>query len=504
MKTLPGSSAPVELDTPGYRLQAPGLQGTVKEFSAQAGTRALGSPRDEAFRAACKSSEVAMPKEFEIEITDDVLPPAASGTRADGLTAATREGQPAMVFSMPHLGAGRECAVLYQDEYGIPHWIFPQTAAEAGASTRGGGPELAFHLPRPRRVPGLQDSAASESTRGLFGTLGRPVIKVVAWTTKDLVGGAALAAAQVWEERARPYGLHQILPDKYKLKKPEGQPVDWSALNKGRALLLVHGTFSTSEGSYASFSKESLEALHQHYQGRVFAFNHPSLHHSPAENIHKLLSLIPAEAGLELDVMGHSRGGLVVREFLSQVAAQPEGARRIKVHKAILVAAPNLGTPLTNPDHAIEMLDRWTSLLNKLPDNTYTIIMESILMLVKLVGYGALSGLPGLSTMRPGSDYLNTLNAGALSGIDLYAMGANYAATDPNLFHRLAKTALDNLIDDYIKEDNDRLVPVKSISSAAPDLPGRRKIFTREEGIHHNSYFGEPGPQAQLLEWLVK
>jgi hypothetical protein len=83
--------------------------------------------------------------------------------------------------------------------------------------------------------------------------------------------------------------------------------------------------------------------------------------------------------------MTHSRGGLLGRELIEQQTHFASAARKIRVHKAIFVAAPNLGTILTDGDHGVDLLDRYTNLLTDLPDDAFTLTMEGVLALVKIL-----------------------------------------------------------------------------------------------------------------------
>ncbi len=500
---LDGRITPVELETPGFWIQAPGIRATVIEHSQQSGTRAA-APQENALRAALRTAKVTMLREYQIQLIDDTLPISDIATRADGLSATTRLGEPAMVFSIPDGGPERGNIVLYRDEYDVEHWILPQPKLTTRATTREDSGSQAFFLPRPRRLPLTITPPTGDSMRGLFAIVGRPIIRVLAFSLRDITGLPALTIMTKWEEANRKYGFHLVDPAKYKQKKPKPTPIEWGMLNNKRALLLVHGTFSTSEGSYAALSRQTLDTLSQQYEGRIFAFNHPSLRHAPIDNIAEFYSLLPDGIHLDVDIVGHSRGCLVVRELLRQLGAQNEADRLVKVGKALLVAGSNEGTPFVRAENMIEALDRYTGLLVALPDNTYTVFMEALLMVAKLLATGSVHLLPGLASMIPGCDYLNNLNAATRPAVEVYGMAANFTPTDPNLASRLAQSALKGLIDNYMHEANDRVVPVSSSLAPIPSDQKFRKVYEAADGIHHNNYFSKPEPQAQLLEWLLK
>ena len=78
-------------------------------------------------------------------------------------------------------------------------------------------------------------------------------------------------------------------------------------------MLLIHGTFSRAHEGFYDFPREYVAGLHQLYEGRVFAFDHFTLSHDPRQNVDWFLEQIPEAARFDLDVVCHSRGGLVAR-----------------------------------------------------------------------------------------------------------------------------------------------------------------------------------------------
>lgn len=283
MPRLTGTSTPTPIAGGGYQLLAPGLVGEVREMSAaESATRADGGLHEPALLRAIEGAEMAAGKVFEIEVEAETPAVAEDGTRADGLTATTRSGEPAMALTIPHLEEGAAYAVLYTDEAGISRWILP---ADPPSEAAPAGQAVHFHLPR-ESVPTPPEAAGEgPQTRGPISKLGRRLVRVLAWAAADVIGTGALAVAEHWEGKNRPYGLHLIHPERYAAETPQGDPVDWALLGQGRALLLLHGTFSSAQASYAQLGRETLQTLFDRYQGRLFAFNHPSLHHGPQANV---------------------------------------------------------------------------------------------------------------------------------------------------------------------------------------------------------------------------
>ncbi len=469
---------------PGYTLNAPGLVGRVNVVNPQdQATRSASGLSEPLLSAALERADLTIRTLFELDITAD----RGTGSAAAPQTRST--GEPAITLRAPAIGPTVGQAVLYSDEAGVLQWIFPdQPVAPDG--TRGGS-EVTFQLPR-ARVP-VDASSEETQQRGAIIKLARRVVRVVLWATDALLEDGIQAAARAWEGKAHPYGW-QMLP------LTNRDPIDWPWVAGGRTLLLIHGTFSKAEAAFAGLPRDTVERLRQHYAGRVIAFNHPSLHQSPPENVAQLLRDLPPS--LELDIVTHSRGGLVGRELMRQLQGQ-------QMRKAVLVASPNRGTPLANGDHWIEMLDRYTNLIAQAPDTTATLLLEGVLVLVKLIGHAALGALPGLQSMLPDGDYLRDLNAAPATAVRTHAMVADYQPNDPGWINRFCKQVGDRLIDGLFSEANDGVVPTDGGFSASADGSGwqvpaaQRRAFTTSDGISHSTFFAHPAVNAQLLEWLT-
>jgi len=332
---------------------------------------------------------------------------------------------------------------------------------------------------------------------------------VLAWASAGVVGAGVLKVAEKWEADHRPYNFHTLTPERYAADDPQGDPVDWAKLGAGRALLLLHGTFSTAEASYGQLGAETIKALCDHYAGRVFAFNHPSLHHSPQDNVRQFLADVPDGVNLDLDIMTHSRGGLVGRELVERMAELNATGRQVRVRKALLVASPNQGTILTDPDNGVDLLDRYTNLLTNLPDNAFTLTIEGILAVVKLLAYGALTGLPGLRCLLPGGDYLSDLNAARRHATEYYALTADYTPSDPAWLKRLGRMVSDKFVDSIFGAENDMVVPTLGSFAAGdasvgfPIPESHLRVYRGDAQVHHTNYFSTPIVRQQIVEWLT-
>ena len=121
------------------------------------------------------------------------------------------------------------------------------------------------------------------------------------------------------------------------------------ATYSGRTLLIVHGTFSSSANVLGEFAARPEGAQYLHdalktYKGQVLVFDHPTLSVSPFLNALDLGRRLAGTTG-GLDVIAHSRGGLVTQWWLEVFGDALAGAQV----RAVLAGAPLRGTHLASP-----------------------------------------------------------------------------------------------------------------------------------------------------------
>lgn len=124
----------------------------------------------------------------------------------------------------------------------------------------------------------------------------------------------------------------------------------------GKTLVIVHGTFSSSDNSLGEYAatdagQRFLNDALKHYNGQVLVFDHPTLSVSPFLNALDLSRALAGSTG-EIDVIAHSRGGLVVRWWLEIFGATLPGAKV----RAVLVGSPLKGTSLAAPNRLQPLL----------------------------------------------------------------------------------------------------------------------------------------------------
>ncbi len=489
----------------GYALRAPGLAGEGALFfptpgSAPVRAAAPATPElEEAFRRTDFREAVTL----ALDARPTPPPPTVPALRSP-------EGEDALELEVPDLGPDRGQVVLAIAEDGALSWHFPVDPGGTGIeapTVRGSGGVRRFRIPR-EVVPPPSDPATH---RGFVGTVGRKLLKVLVYPAMDpVLGTIGRHFAGRWEARNRPYRIREFLPDTYTLPEaPELAGSDWERLARGRALLFIHGTFSTSWGAFQQIPRALMEELHREYQGRVIAFDTYTLSQDPAENARWFLDQIPEGLRLEADVICHSRGGLVARGLGLLGSEGLRTGGRVGLRRVVFVGVPNGGTVLADPAHMVQILDRMSSAMVLLPSGPVTEVMEAVLVAVKVLGHGVVNGLPGLASMHPDGPFLQRLNGAPPGGAEGYAVTADFEPIRKGLRSLLTGGAAGALADRIFQgEPNDLVVSTEGVHSAGnagdfPLPPERVLRFPPEEGVVHTSYFGAPETSEALRRWLI-
>jgi len=296
---------------------------------------------------------------------------------------------------------------------------------------------------------------------------------------------------------------------------------------KGKILLLVHGTFSKSEMFSDSFTQTAegqalLGRAAQKYD-QILAFDHPTMSVSPLMNAVDLSRKF-AGSKTDVDLICHSRGGLVARWWLEEL----ERDRTLK-RRAIFVGSPLAGTSLASPPRIRSLLS-WFSNLNRmlaagtavastiLPFMTvvsgllrFTALASSVVS--KTPAADALIALvPGISAMSKISNNfeLNRLNIDGDVNREYFVVRSNFQTEDPgwkfwNYFVNAGDKARDTFTDLLFGEKNDLVVDTSSMTylSKTTDISKDRILdFGDSDVVHHTNYFVQPKTIEFIAEKL--
>lgn len=359
------------------------------------------------------------------------------------------------------------------------------------------------------RVP-VAVSADATVRRGILDDLVDAVVDAVVVKIKDFVAEKTvdLAEKAIWKLLGRKQGLHRVAPGAAGLDLTPVPGVMKPGPN-GRALLLIHGTFSTTQGSFGDLATGDFFARVQNIYGdAIYGFEHFSVSVTPEQNAQDILKKLPA-AGIDCDVITQSRGGLVLRNLVERQNALPDGDR-FRLGRAALVASPNEGTPLATPDRWQDTVGWIANILDLFPPNPIT---SNAAMVARWITWFAKFGVKaaeGLDAMNMTGDQIRTLQAppGPVPG-KYSALVSNFEP-DRTVWAR----ALDLGIDWFFDGANDLVVPtaggfrvdrtLASIPSAQIGVYGPGgNLDPGAAQVHHMNSFGRPDTQRFLVNALT-
>ena len=297
------------------------------------------------------------------------------------------------------------------------------------------------------------------ATRGLAGQAVKAIVVKVAKVAGDKLVSLLLPRLvetfekRFWAEHGLKEGWVQVTKDTLASRTlAPGTPV-----SPARSLLFIHGPMSNAAAGFHELASTNFfERVKDVYGDRIFAFNHFSLHRTPEENAGMLLEALPEHA-TTFDVVAHSRGALVLRNLVERARTFGPLSKRFSLGRAVLVAAPNNGTPLASPDRWEHTVGWIANLLELLPDNPFTIGAEFVANGLVWMANHASGDIPGLHAMDGDADPIRELQTGVPPPADAYsALVANYHPP-ANWLKRLVDVGLDQ----FFGSANDLVVPTE-------------------------------------------
>lgn len=311
-----------------------------------------------------------------------------------------------------------------------------------------------------------------------------------------------------------------------------GEPLPMS--DKGVLLVFIHGTASSTLGSFGALwqeHRETVDRLRGEYK-HLYAWEHRTLTESPVDNALRLLRTLPD--GVTLDIVSHSRGGLVgellARGQMEQVdggalppfaaevleefekAGHPDAeslrelndllqAKAIKLRRFVRVACPARGTIL-----ASSRLDRFIGAFSSiflkvlgLGSNPIALGLDQFVkQLVKARSDSSL--LPGLAAQIPGSLLVRVLNDPTVAtAADLHVIAGDVHG-QMSLSLRSLKVYLSDL---FYQEDHDFIVHTAAMSGGTGRLASAWRFLVRGATVSHFSYFRNGESVSKMLGALT-
>ena len=428
--------------------------------------------------------------------------------------------------------ADGEIALDLIEEGGLRRW---RVRKGTGGNTRGAG-NGNDGLPGSQIAKLLADErvrAVLPSKRGVMRVVGR-------WVISGLKDGALGLVREYDREQVKNEGLLVVNGAAAANLVPASRSVAGSSSNNSnRALVLVHGTFSKTASPVEGFGPSFIEWARQNYRV-VLGFDHWTLSKSPDENAEQLANELRAfDSGLmtggRVDLVTHSRGGLVGRAFCMDHADA--------VRNLIFLGTPNCGTDLANPNNWGSFADL---LVNMTGIDSAELFGRMAGLLAQLAAAGVMSDVPGLLAQSPEAastdgSFLNRLQKAKFDHQRIrYGVVCSEfepATLVPNLkkiVKAAADASLDKAVDALFAGANDLVVNTpyawgiglgpSELTSLPQFLPTNRVLVYRpptaagaiefalpegvltEEalGVHHCNLFGQRRVQEALRTWLTE
>lgn len=255
-----------------------------------------------------------------------------------------------------------------------------------------------------------------------------------------------------------------------------------------RVLLFVHGFMSNADNS---LPREWIKAFAPRYDA-ILAYNHPTISVDPFQNAGDLLAQIPDDLRLHVDLLAHSRGGLVARSLVELQEHTP----KLTVRRLLTCGSPHAGTILAD-------YERWERLVSiGMTAASWALsatgVAAPLAFVPKIVEYLLRAGgqfvvdLPGAAAMIPGGAFLGKLNAPdhtTLAERVPYAVVTSTFKPDSiaQVGFREALRAM--AAQAFMGAPNDLVVPTSSMSqidSPIMQLPADR---VWPSAVNHFSYF---------------
>lgn len=412
-----------------------------------------------------------------------------------------------------------EASVLLVESEGVFQWILPDPSPRP-LSANGNQTDV-FYL----NAIGA-DETGPQFASGLWDTVKKRVFKgAVVYVLKYAVGlGVRAIASHI--DGDGPFGLFTV---------QGSSPFDWTpqsglvplAGEKKRVLLLVHGTFSTTQGSFGDATGEDLKAHFFDKLGvaydQVLGFDHKTLGESVEENARALSSALgdlDGAGGVTLDALGYSRGGLVLRHLIERF-----GIGDFSPGEFVFVGSTLSGTKLASPRNWNRLLDLYSTFAARAAKVGGRLVGQPqagfiLSQVMKRLGaFGKLivskgtdpKWVPGLASMVPSGPSVNAFDAPPKLGAHYHTVASDFEPVGGDtLGARIKLVMADLFIDDLFQTENDLVVHTSSMSqlpvqSEPPfEITGSDALVSHppEDGVYHTGYFADPESLTAIAKFL--
>lgn len=467
------------------KVTAPGITGTITTEWDSASNTLEGATHDDSLSRALVSSGLTVKQAMVLQgALDDSMRDAQGTEPVLGLDIAPPP---------PNVGQ----VVLSRDESGVYSWHLPESMSNRGDDDAIAPVTQRFSVPV---------KAVGDATRGVGAKAVNAVLKVLVYPLlQPIVGAVGQSMASKWEAANRPYRVRAFSAANRDIANEVTlDDGGWGrmAAGNGRALLLLHGPFSRTHTGFGDLTPQTLDALTTAYGGRVFGLDHFTIGHDPLRNAQQFVSMIPHGLSLDIDIVAHSRGGLVARALAERQSELGLDDRTLKVGKVILIGTPNAGTMLAKAQHLKTLLDGATTAFSLLPGEPASEAIHLIIEIIKELAVDAYKGLEGIGAMAPDSEFLKATNHGVqFAGVEYHALASNYSPNETAMMALIGSKVMKTIM----PGPNDLFVPVEAVAGAngSPMFPVAKSLtLSGLESVSHFAILSSPVAQKQLLAWL--
>ena len=453
-----------------------------------------------------EASEFTLLQIIDTEAETEEMPLSADGLPSEGIEISVEPED------------GFATALLVESE-GVFQWVFPNDSNEL--LTAGRRSEDVFFLDligadenEPQFVSGLWNAAKKRIFKG-----------AAVYVLKYAIGrGVEFIGSRI--DGKGPFGLFTVSGNDPTNWTPEAGLSSLSG-DKGRVLLLVHGTFSTTEGSFGDTTKEGvtphfLDNWANTYD-HVIGFDHKTLGESVVENakaLAKALKDVDGSTGVTIDAIGYSRGGLILRHLIEK--HWPED---LNAGQFVYVGAPLSGTKLASPRNWNRLLDLYSTFAGQAAQAAATIggqPQAGMVIKTILSGLGTFAKLvvsqgvdpkyvPGLASMVPSGPHVNAFDAQPGLGGQYHSVASNFEpGPADSIGNRVKLIMADLFMDELFQVDNDLVVDTRSMSTLPVNEDGPYEISGNDalvshapgRAIFHTTYFDDPESLKAISRFL--
>lgn len=358
---------------------------------------------------------------------------------------------------------------------------------------------------------GFQLPLTLDTSRADRGLVQQIALKVVNLFTKKAAARSMRAIAEELERHQlnEGTGLLRVSPS-FGLT-----PFDTTEAITGPVLLFIHGTNSSTAGSFRELVTTHLwEYITRTYNNNILAFNHETLTKSPLQNATELAAQLPA--GADLHIITHSRGGLV-GEILARCNPDVPGPiafsekeisylekenrgddikyirqlqeiyrqKKFKTSRFIRVACPTAGTTIVS-DRLVNFLNISLNLIGiatGIAGSAIYTILKSLLV-AAIDEKNDTKVLPGLEAMNPDSPFITVLNDQDTLITDSILVVSGNTKAKVNLKALLILT--ERL---FFAESNDLVVNTSSMYAGSRRANKLKFFFDEGTDVDHFHYF---------------